>query len=168
MSYITILWSSCAAAALLLALLHGLAWIYDRRAYANLAFAVAAISLSAGAVIELGTLHAQTPAQWGNLIWWQQFAVFGSVVGIALFLRLYLRAGRVWLLGSLIALRGIILLLNLVSEPNVNFADLAHTFGLHGEGPIDDPDELAPAPRRAVAMIDQGVGAVQDIVCEPR
>ena len=47
MSYITILWSSCAAAALLLALLHGLAWIYDRRAHANLAFVVAAISLSA-------------------------------------------------------------------------------------------------------------------------
>ena len=135
MSYITILWSSCAAAALLLALLHGLAWIYDRRAHANLAFVVAAISLSAGAVLELGTLHAQTPAQWGNLIWWEQFAVFGSVVGIALFLRLYLRAGRTWLLGSLIALRGIILLLNLVSDPNVNFEriDSIKQIGFLGE-----------------------------------
>ena len=121
MSYITILWSGCAAAALLLALLHGLAWIYDRRAYANLAFAAAAICLCGGAGIELGTLRAETPQQWGNLIWWEQFAVFGLVVGIALFLRLYLRAGRSWLLISLIATRSLVLLLNLVSHPNVNF-----------------------------------------------
>src|SRR5512138_833610 len=116
MSYITILWSSCAAAALLLALLHGLAWIYDRRAYANLAFAFAAVSLCGGAAVELGTLHAETPEQWGSLIWWEQFAVFGLVVGIALFLRLYLRAGRTWLLISLIATRSLVLLLNLVSH----------------------------------------------------
>ena len=121
MSYITILWSSCAAAAFLLALLHGLAWIYDRRAYANLAFAIAALCLCGGAALELATLHARTPQEWGDLIWWTQFAVCGLVVGIALFLRLYLRAGRPWLLGSLIALRSIILLLNLASDPNVNF-----------------------------------------------
>ena len=121
MSYTTILWSGCAAAALLLALLHGLAWIYDRRAYANLAFAFAAISLCAGAAIELAALHADTAEQWGALIWWEQFSVFGLVVGIALFLRLYLRAGRSWLLASLIAVRSLVLLLNLVSHPNVNF-----------------------------------------------
>jgi PAS domain S-box-containing protein len=121
MSYITILWSGCAAAALLLALLHGLAWIYDRRAYANLAFAFAAISLCGGAAIELAALRADTAEHWGQLIWWEQFSVFGLVVGVALFLRLYLRAGRTWLLSALIAARSLVLLLNLVSHPNVNF-----------------------------------------------
>ena len=121
MSYITILWSSCAAAALLLALLHGLAWTYDRRAYANLAFAVAAVCLCSGAALELAMLHARTPQEWGDLVWWIQLPIFGLVVGIALFLRLYLRAGRPWLLVSLIALRSVILLLNLVSDPNINF-----------------------------------------------
>jgi two-component system sensor kinase FixL len=121
MSYVTILWSSCATAALLLALLHGLAWIYDRRAYANLAFAIAGVSLCAGAAIELGVLRADTPEQWGALLWWEQFAVFGAVVGIALFLRLYLRAGRLGLLVPLIVARGLVLLLNLVSRPNINF-----------------------------------------------
>ena len=121
MSYVTILWSSCAAAALLLALLHGLAWIYDRRAYANLAFAFAAISLCGGAAVELGALRSDSADQWGNLIWWEQFAVFGLVVGIAVFLRLYLRAGRLGLLASLIVARSLVLLINLASEPNVNF-----------------------------------------------
>ena len=121
MSYITILWSSCAAAALLLALLHGLVWIYDRRAHANLAFASAAASLCAGAAIELAALRAETSEQWGDLIWWEQFSVFGLVVGVALFLRLYLRAGRSWLLVPLIAARSLVLLVNLASDPNVNF-----------------------------------------------
>jgi PAS domain S-box-containing protein len=121
MSYITILWSGCAAAALLLALLHGLAWIYDRRAYANLAFAFAAFSLCGGAAIELAALRADTAEHWGQLIWWEQFSVFGLVVGVSLFLRLYLRAGRTWLLGALIAARSLVLLLNLVTQPNVNF-----------------------------------------------
>jgi PAS domain S-box-containing protein len=121
MSYITIIWSGCAAAALLLALLHGLAWIYDRRAYANLAFAFAAFSLCGGAAIELAALRADTAEHWGQLIWWEQFSVFGLVVGVALFLRLYLRAGRTWLLGALIAARSLVLLLNLVTHPNVNF-----------------------------------------------
>jgi two-component system sensor kinase FixL len=121
MSYVTILWSSCAAAALLLALLHGLAWIYDRRAYANLAFAFAALSLCGGAVVELAALRTDSAEQWGNLIWWEQFAVFGLVVGVAAFLRLYLRAGHLWLLLSLIAVRSLVLLLNLASDPNINF-----------------------------------------------
>jgi hypothetical protein len=55
-----------------------------------------------------------------------------------------------------------------LSDPDVNFADLARTFGLYGEGPIADPDALAPALQRAIAMVDQGVGAVVDVVCEPR
>jgi thiamine pyrophosphate-dependent acetolactate synthase large subunit-like protein len=55
-----------------------------------------------------------------------------------------------------------------INDPDVNFADLARTFGLYGEGPISDPDGLAPALQRAVAMVDQGVGAVVDVVCEPR
>jgi len=122
MSYVTILWSSCAAAALLLALLHGLAWIYDRRAYANLSFAVAALCVSAAAVIEVGMLRATTPQQWGDLVWLLQFPLFGVIVGIAVFLRLYLRAGRSSLLISLIALRCLILLINVFSDPSVNFA----------------------------------------------
>lgn len=122
MSYVTFLWSSCAAAALLLALLHGLAWIYDRRAYANLSFAVAAFCLSTAAVIEVGMLRATTPQQWGDLVWLLQFSLFGIIVGIAVFLRLYLRAGRSSLLISLIALRSLILLINLFSDPNINFA----------------------------------------------
>jgi thiamine pyrophosphate-dependent acetolactate synthase large subunit-like protein len=55
-----------------------------------------------------------------------------------------------------------------LNDPDVDFANLARTFGLYGEGPIDDPDQLGPALQRAIAMVDQGVGALVDVVCEPR
>jgi signal transduction histidine kinase len=122
MSYVTILWSGCAAAALLLALLHGLAWTSDRRAYANLAFAIAGFCLCSAAVIELGVLHASTPRQWGELVWWLHLPMTGLILAIAVFMHLYLRAGRTWLLASLIAARCAVLAVNFFSDPNINFA----------------------------------------------
>jgi signal transduction histidine kinase len=121
MSYVTILWSSAAAIALLLALVHGLVWLYDRRARANLAFAVACVAIAVAATAELGMLRATSPQEWGEWVWWMHPSMFVLVSAMALFLRLHLRAGRLWLLTAVIAMRGLVLLLNLASEPNVNF-----------------------------------------------
>jgi len=124
MSYVTLVWSTAAAAALLLALMHSFVWMYDRRARANLAFAIASFCLCGGAVIELGMLRSDTPQEWANWVWWMQIPIFGLVCGIALFMRLYLRAGHLWLLGALIALRGAVLVINLFSDPSLNFAHI--------------------------------------------
>ena len=121
MSYVTITWSAAAAAALLLALVHGLVWLYDRRARANLAFAAAGAGLAVAAIVELGMLRAATAQAWGEWLWWMQLPLFATVSGMALFLRLYLHAGRLWLLTALIALRGLVLGIDLVSDPNINF-----------------------------------------------
>lgn len=53
MDYVTILWSMAAATALLLGLIHGLVWLYDRQASASLAFSIAAIVAGSVAVTEL-------------------------------------------------------------------------------------------------------------------
>jgi two-component system, LuxR family, sensor kinase FixL len=120
-SHVTIIWSATAGAALLLGIVHALVWGYDRRARGNLAFAIATFGLAAGSLIELQSLHAQTPQQWGELVWWLQIPVFLLVCGIAVFLRLHLDAGRLWLLMAVVGLRATILILNLFSEPNFNF-----------------------------------------------
>ena len=120
-SQVTIVWSATAGAALLLGIVHALVWGYDRRARGNLAFAVAAIGLAAGALIELEMLHAQTPQRWGELLWWMHIPLFLLVCGMAVFLRLRLDAGRLWLLTAVVGLRATILILNLFSEPNFNF-----------------------------------------------
>jgi two-component system, LuxR family, sensor kinase FixL len=121
LSHVTIIWSTAAGAALLLGIVHALVWVYDRRATGNLAFAVAAVGLAGGAFLELEMMRAATPQQWGEFVWWSHIALFLLVTGMALFMRLYLEAGRVWLLAAVIAMRGLVLLLNLFSDPNFNF-----------------------------------------------
>jgi signal transduction histidine kinase len=120
-SHVTIIWSATAGAALLLGIVHALVWAYDRRARGNLAFAIATFGLAASALIELNLLHAQTPQQWGELIWWMHIPLFLLICGMAVFLRLRLDAGRLWLLAAVLGLRTTILILNLFSEPNFNF-----------------------------------------------
>jgi PAS domain S-box-containing protein len=121
MSYVTILWAGAGATALVLGLVHGLVWYYDRRARANLAFVFAAIGLAGGALTELGMLHSQTAREWGQWVWWTHVPIFVYVVGTTVFLRMYVGAGRLWLLVLLIASRTLILAANFFSDPAFNF-----------------------------------------------
>jgi hypothetical protein len=40
--------------------------------------------------------------------------------------------------------------------------------GVYAEGPITDPNELAPALRRAIAVVKRGEPALVDVVTQPR
>jgi thiamine pyrophosphate-dependent acetolactate synthase large subunit-like protein len=55
-----------------------------------------------------------------------------------------------------------------ITDPNVDFATVARGFGVHGEGPISDPKDLAPALKRALAVVKQGEPALIDVVTDPR
>jgi thiamine pyrophosphate-dependent acetolactate synthase large subunit-like protein len=57
---------------------------------------------------------------------------------------------------------------NVLTNPNIDFAAMARSFGVHGEGPIDTPDKLAPALKRALAVVRAGEPALVDVVCQPR
>jgi acetolactate synthase I/II/III large subunit len=50
-----------------------------------------------------------------------------------------------------------------ITDPNVDFATLARAFGVHGEGPITDPKDLAPALSRALAVVRGGEPALVDV-----
>ena len=55
-----------------------------------------------------------------------------------------------------------------ITAPNVEYAKLAQSMGMFGEGPISDPKELGPALKRAVAVVERGEPAVLDVVTQPR
>jgi acetolactate synthase I/II/III large subunit len=55
-----------------------------------------------------------------------------------------------------------------LKDPNIDYATVAKGFGVHGEGPISDPKDLAPALKRAIAMVKSGQPALVDVVTEPR
>ena len=45
---------------------------------------------------------------------------------------------------------------------------VARGFGVYGEGPIEDPKDLGPALKRAIAMVKRGEPALIDVVTDPR
>jgi acetolactate synthase I/II/III large subunit len=54
------------------------------------------------------------------------------------------------------------------TDPNMDFAKLAQSMGVYAEGPIDNPKDLAPALRRAIAVVKRGEPALLDVVTQPR
>jgi len=55
-----------------------------------------------------------------------------------------------------------------LTDPNIDFAKLAQGLGVHAEGPITDPNDLAPALRRAIAAVKRGEPALVDVVTQAR
>ena len=57
---------------------------------------------------------------------------------------------------------------NVFDEPEINFSDLAKSMGVWATGPIEHPDDLAPALERATEIVSQGAPAVVDVISQPR
>jgi thiamine pyrophosphate-dependent acetolactate synthase large subunit-like protein len=56
-----------------------------------------------------------------------------------------------------------------IDEPPVDFARLASAYGIYGQGPIEEPDQLRPALERSVQHIKAtGEAALVDVVTQPR
>jgi thiamine pyrophosphate-dependent acetolactate synthase large subunit-like protein len=55
-----------------------------------------------------------------------------------------------------------------LTEPNIDYAKLAQSMGIHAEGPITNPNDLAPALARAIAVVRKGEPALVDVVTQVR
>jgi acetolactate synthase-1/2/3 large subunit len=55
-----------------------------------------------------------------------------------------------------------------LEDPNIDYAKVAQGLGVHGEGPITNPDDLGPAIFRALAVVKSGRPALVDVVTQPR
>jgi thiamine pyrophosphate-dependent acetolactate synthase large subunit-like protein len=53
-------------------------------------------------------------------------------------------------------------------EPNIDYAKMAQAYGMYGEGPIENPKDLAPALRRALERVRRGEPALLDVITQPR
>jgi acetolactate synthase-1/2/3 large subunit len=53
-------------------------------------------------------------------------------------------------------------------DPPIDYAKLAESMGMHGEGPISDPKDLAPALRRAIEVVKRGEPALINTLTQPR
>ena len=55
-----------------------------------------------------------------------------------------------------------------IDDPNVDFAKIAQGMGVHAQGPITNPNDLAPAITRALEVVKRGEPSLIDVVTQPR
>src|SRR5436190_9633801 len=121
MSWITIVWSMNAAACLTLAAIYLIVWCNQREGWAHLVFSFSAVGAAAIAAFELAMMHSETVGQYEALVRWIHVPVWVLTISFVAFVRLYLRAGRPWLAWSICGLRTLVLILNFILTPNLNF-----------------------------------------------
>jgi PAS domain S-box-containing protein len=124
MSWVTIIFSMMASACLMLGLICALIWWRQRDAWAYLLFALAAIGTAATAFTDLAMLHAESPVHFSAAVRWSFCANWLMIVALAGFVRVYLRAGRTWLLWTVCGLRTVSLFANFLTGENVNYREI--------------------------------------------
>ncbi len=55
-----------------------------------------------------------------------------------------------------------------ITDPNINFAAMAKSVGVYAEGPIENPKDLGPALKRAIAVVKKGEPALIDVISQGR
>lgn len=55
-----------------------------------------------------------------------------------------------------------------LKDPNIDYAMMARAYGVYGEGPISNPDELAPAIARGIQRVKNGEPVLIDVLTQPR
>jgi PAS domain S-box-containing protein len=128
MSWITIVWSMNAAACLTLAAISLLVWCKQRENWVHLVFSASAVAAAAIAAFELEMMHCETVGQYEALVRWIHVPTYVLIVSFVSFARLYLHAGRPWLAWTICGLRTVVLILNFIFTPNLNFRKIT---GLH-------------------------------------
>ena len=124
LSWVTIIWSAAASACLTLALVHLVIWLKQPRQYAHLVFSALAVSVAAIAACELLLMRAQTPVLFGEILRWRHIPVSILIILVVLYVRLYFRAGSLWLAGGACVLRLLALAINFHVEPNLNYGQI--------------------------------------------
>jgi two-component system sensor kinase FixL len=124
MRWVTIIWAMIASACLTLALVHLLIWWRRREARANLLFALTAVAAAVFAGCELWVMRAETPGSFGMAVRWAHLPAWVLIVSLVGFVRLYLRAGRLWLAWTICGVRTLSLILNFVFTPNLNYREI--------------------------------------------
>src|SRR5438093_130995 len=124
MSWVTMLWSMDAALCFTLAGIYLLVWFKQREKWEHLLFSCSALAAGVIAGFELASMQAETTAQYGAVLRWAHLPVWMLFVSVVWFVHLYLRAGRRWLVWTVCSLRTLVLVLNFLFKPNLNFREI--------------------------------------------
>lgn len=125
MSPLTIAWSMCAAACIMLGLMHlllGSGKERPRRVY--LLSSLMAISAGVGAMIEVGQLHTESLATYRTLMIWQSYLLFFLLSSMVWFVYVYFGTARRWLAVGITVLWIGVVIANFLSPDSAVFSEL--------------------------------------------
>jgi two-component system sensor kinase FixL len=125
MNWATILSSMIAAACLTVAAIYLLVWYKNRAERAFLFFVTTTVATAGAALCELWMMHAETAGALTIAIRLFQVPMFFMLVSITWFVWTYLKAGRPWLAWTIVVLRGLYVLPNLLMGHNPQFRELS-------------------------------------------
>ena len=124
MSLLTIAWSMCAAACIMLALMHILLWLKYSHNRVYLLSSLMAFAAGASAMLELGLLSTQSLETYRLLIRWENLAIFTILVSMVWFVQIYFGSARRWLALTITLLWSLSMLVNLVSPYSLTFSTI--------------------------------------------
>ena len=153
MSWVTVIWSVGGGACLTLALIQFAVWWKDRAARANLVFSVLAIAVTSFAALELASMRAETPEQFGTVVRWMHVPAWVMIAATVGFVRLYLKAGRHWLGWAVVGVRTVSLIINFAFSPNINFREITALRHIPFLGESVSAAEGVPNPLMLVAQL---------------
>ena len=55
-----------------------------------------------------------------------------------------------------------------INNPNIDYAMMAKSYGMYSVGPIENPNDVGPAIKKAIEVVKKGEPALVDIVTQPR
>jgi two-component system, LuxR family, sensor kinase FixL len=110
-----------AAACLTLAGFYFAVWCKQRQSQMYLVFSCSAIAAAAISAFELWMVNSKTVDQYEQLSRWVHVPTWVLTLSFVAFVRLYLRAGRIWLVWSIYGLRTLVLILNFIFPISINF-----------------------------------------------
>lgn len=112
MNPVFVLWSALSGAGLMLAGLHLLVWLRNRRSWENLLFSATVVGVVGLAVGEIGTMQARTPEEYASVFRWAHLN-YGLCVACCLgFVHFHFGSGSHKLLGLALGLRALAVLAN--------------------------------------------------------
>jgi two-component system, LuxR family, sensor kinase FixL len=135
MSWITVIFSTVASSYLTTALIYAFIWWRQRDAWAHLLFALAALAATAFVWCDLAEMRAVSPAQFAAAMQWAQLSLWVVILALAGFVRLYFRAGRLWLLWTVCVLRTLSLFLSFLTDRYLHYQEITnvHPISFLGE-----------------------------------
>ena len=122
MSWITVIWSTALGTCLMMMLIHLLVWGRERRSWGNLFFSLTVFSVIGLVVLEMVSMHTESPEVFGATFRWAHF-FYGVGVWASLgFVQFYFGTGRLWLLAPALGLRFCAVVANFTTGQNLHVA----------------------------------------------